>query len=491
MLKSLRSWLLFSYVIVIVVALLIIGAAMLAIAAQPGIRYFSSLQRLDALSRTSRNELVRLVRRGADTATIMDVLDETAVENNIRILVLNAPEFTVIYDSDENDAWIGDTIRANEIPRRLLPTTDSNTIAARFSHPNGSTWLLYSRALLTNVGVDRQMVVYAMPEPTPLAFFEELGFGRILFRAGLVAMVVAVLLGAWISRSVARPLQKLASAAEAIASGDYEQQLPLQGPEEVQRVAASFNTMSTEVTHTRNAHRDFVANVSHDLRTPITSIRGWSQALLDGTAVSPQDQQQAAGIINNESERMERMVADLLDLARIESGQLMLQRESLDMGEILRSVHQSFLPRAQEHDIKLMLETQPTLPVWGDHDRLVQVLSNLIDNALSHTPPGGTVRLALHRHTEGAVDVMIQDTGKGIPPEDLDRIFERFYQVDKSRVRGNGRAGSGLGLSIVQELVQLHNGRVLAKSDVGRGSTFVVRLPNGQSREPATRIQRR
>jgi signal transduction histidine kinase len=479
MLKTLRSRLLVSYVVVILIALVVVGAAMLAFVSRPNVRYFFTLQRLDDLSRVSRNELVRLLGAGANNETIIQVLDETAVQNNVRILVLEAATLIVIYDSDVNDAWLGDTIRADEIDRRFLPSTDANTVAARFQHDNGSTWVLYSRSLISDTGVDRQMVVYAVPEPTPRAFFDELGFGRALGWAGLLAMVVAALLGGWIARSVVRPLQKLAGAAEAIAAGDYEQRLPLQGPEEVQRVAASFNTMSTEVTKTRNAQRDFVANVSHDLKTPITSIRGWSQALLDGTAVNPTDQQQAASIIYTESERMERMVNGLLDLARIESGQFTLQQEPVNLQTLLLYLHQSFLPRAQEHQITLTLAAPTAFTVWGDYDRLAQVMGNLLDNALAHTPPGGQVQLGLTRQGENAVDIWVKDTGKGIPTEELNRIFERFYQVDKSRMRGNGRDGSGLGLAIVQELVQLHHGRVLAHSEVGQGSLFIVRLPLG------------
>lgn len=489
MLKTLRSRLLLSYVIVILVTLAIVGLAMLAIVSQPEIRYFSTLQRLDAISRTSRNELVRLSRAGVGNQRIIEVLDETAVQNNVRILVLQASNLSVIYDSDADDAWLGDIISGQEIPRRLLPSTDTNTVAAQFQHANGSNWLLYSRSL-SNTSFGRQLVVYAVPEPTTLSFFEDLGFGRALFRAGLIALVVAFLLGLWIARSVARPLQKMAGAAEAISEGNYEQQLPLQGPEEVQRVASSFNVMSTEVSRTRNAHRDFVTNVSHDLKTPITSIRGWSQALLDGTAVTTQDQQHAASIIHSESERMERMVEELLDLARIESGQIQLKKERLDLGQMLRTVHQNFLPRAQEHNIHLTTDLQPVPPISGDHDRLMQVFTNLADNALTHTPPHGRVHIELKSYGSKAIEAIIKDTGKGIEPEELSRIFERFYQVEKSRARANGRASSGLGLAIVYELVNLHQGRIMAQSEVGQGSQFIVRLPVSGAQEGTTRINR-
>lgn len=476
MLKTLRSRLLLSYVMVILVALLVVGVAMLTFASQPGIRYFVTLQRLDDVSRTSSNELVRLVQAGATDSTIIEVLNETAVQNNIRILVLDWPSLVAIYDSQTTNSWLGDIIRADEIPRQFLPSTDANTIAAIYKRENSGNWVLYSRALFTQSGVDRQMVMYAMPEPTPLAFFNELGFSRTLLEAAAIALVVAILLGLGIGRSVARPLQKLAAAAEEIAVGNYKQQLPLQGPEEVQRVATRFNSMSAEVTHTRNAQRDFVANVSHDLKTPITAIRGWSQALLDGTAVGEAEWQQAASVIYNESERMARMVDELLDLARIESGQIQLNQEQIDLAALLTAVHQSLLPRAQQRQIAFSLAVAPTPAIRGDYDRLVQLFANLVDNALAHTAVDGQVSLGLEAQASTAV-VTVRDNGKGMTADELGRIFERFYQIDKSRVRADGRRGLGLGLAIVKELVELHGGTVTVQSQPNQGTIFTVQLP--------------
>lgn len=476
MLKTLRSRLWLSYAVVILVALFVVALALLAVGSQPDIRYFTTLQRLDAISRASRNELVRLQQNGAEVEELLAVLTETAVQNNTRILIANANNLQVIYDSSTNGDWLGDQIIAEEVPRNLLPSTDPNTVAGRFQHPDGTNWILYTRALSSS-GFGRQIVIYAVPEPTPLAFFDELGIGNALLRAGLIALFVAALLGLWIARSVARPLQTLAAAAEAMTGGDYDQQIALQGPQEVRRVAATFNTMATEVNRTRNAQRDFVANVSHDLKTPVTSIRGWSQALLDGTAVSPDAQQHAASIIYSESERMERMVNELLDLARIESGQMTLHRESVDLAALADSLYLTLLPRAQEQQIYLTKAIQPVPPIPGDHDRLMQVFANLLDNALKHTPPQGTVQLIVRPVGADAVEFAVQDSGKGMPPEELQRIFERFYQVDKSRARGNGRTGSGLGLAIARELVTLHHGLLTAQSQVGQGSRFIVRLP--------------
>ncbi len=475
MLKSLRSRLLFSYVLVVLVALLLVAIAFVAIGVQPSVRYFTPLQELDALSRTSRNELNRLRLSGADTQTLLQVLDNTAVENNVRILVANANDLNIIYDSDPSDSWMGVTLEGVEFPRRLLPSTDEATVAGRFRHPDGSIWLLYTRAL-SNRGFGGQLVIYAVPEPSPLAFFNQFDLGNVLLGAGVVALLVSIFLAWLITRSVTRPLQEMAVAAEGIAQGEYAQQLALQGPQEVQSVARSFNSMAEQVAATRNSQRDFVANVSHDLKTPITSIRGWSQALLDGTAVSQTDQQQAVKVIYDESERMERMVSQLLDLAKIESGQIILQREPVDLGNLLLRVYHSLDIRAQEKEVTLATHFKRTALISGDPDRLTQIFTNLVDNALTHTEAGGRVDIGLRPYHNNAVEVAIKDTGRGIAPDELMRVFERFYQVDKSRVHTNGK-GTGLGLAIVQELVSLHNGRILAHSELGQGSTFIVRLP--------------
>ena len=475
MFRSLRSRLLLSYLVVITVALVVVGTAFFLIASQPAVRYIPTLQRLDAISRTSLSELVRLREVGADAETILRALQQTAEDNDVRMVIANALTRRVIYDSDPGNSWLGVTVTGVALPQRLLPTADPGAVAGLFPHPNGSTWLVYSRAL-SGAGFGRILIFYAQPEPTRFAFFRELGLLNLLAGAGAIAFLLSILLALGIAGSVARPLQRMAGAAEAIARGDYNQQLPPRGPQEVQRLANSFNSMAAQVAATRHAQRDFVANVSHDLKTPITAIAGWSQALLDGTAVTSEAQQQAAGIIHGEAERMARLVEQLLDLARIESGQLQLARRPVDLAQLLAGVYHNLKLSAQEQQVELTLDATPVPPLLGDPDRLVQLFTNLIDNALAHTPAGGRVRLEV-RPGEQAVEVVIVDTGKGIAPEEVSRIFERFYQVEKSRARADGRRGSGLGLAIVRELVELHNGHIEVHSQLGHGSTFTVHLP--------------
>jgi signal transduction histidine kinase len=295
---------------------------------------------------------------------------------------------------------------------------------------------------------------------------------RPLFQAAIIGLVVSIVLAVLVSNSVARPLRRTTAAASAIARGDYAQRAPEQGPHEVRELAHSFNQMAATVQRTQEMERDFLANVSHELKTPLTSIQGYSQAILDGAAAQPG---YAAKVIHEEAARMHRMVEDLLDLARIESGQTPLRREHVHLGELLRSVADNLALRAAEQHISLQHTVGAVPDITGDNDRLAQVFTNLIDNAIAHTPPGGNVTLAA-RPADSGVEVAVNDTGKGIPPQDQERIFERFYQVDKSRARAS-RQGTGLGLTISKEIVEAHHGRIRVESVEGKGTTFYVWLP--------------
>ncbi|MCI0398810.1 MAG: HAMP domain-containing histidine kinase [Chloroflexi bacterium] len=486
MFTTLRSRLLLSYLAVIATVLFIVALALAAVSLSQSARILPTLRQLNAIGQATQRELVRLTEQGVDPAVQARALDQIAAEQDTRILVVDRGSGQVLYDSSHAGlATLNlDAVRR---PRGEFPTLDASLPFGSLQAPDGARWLIYSLPLGARNG--RLLAIFARPEPAPLQVFRET-FLRPLCQAGLVALLLAVLLAVLISRSVARPLQTMAVAAESIAQGEYNQQIPLRGPDEVQRVAASFNTMAAQVQATHQAQRDFVANVSHDLKTPLTSIQGWSQAILDGAAATPEQQQRAAGIIHGEAERMGRMVGQLLELARIESGQLQLARQPVDIGQLVGDVHRSLALRAQEKEIHFTLETAAVPPVPGDHDRLVQIFSNLVDNALAHTPAGGRIHLSLRPYGDKAVEVVVQDTGPGIPPDELSRIFERFYQVDKARARNDGRRGAGLGLAIVKELVEAHGGRITARSQMGQGSAFVVRLPTAPP-EASTVTQRR
>jgi signal transduction histidine kinase len=472
--RTLRSQLLLSYVAVILAGLLIVALALFGYAGVSNARLLPSLERLSAISRTNQRELLDLWQAGATGDELQTLLTNTAEQTGVRILVVDADVQQVIFDTVVDDDWVGDPFTEVERPPSLVMTdTERDTLFGTFIHLDGSPWLVFSEH---HPALGRAYIFYAEPEPTAGEFFSAYFLRPLLF-AGALAFLLAVLLAALVARSVVRPLQNLAVAAGAVARGDYDQRVPPRGPEEVRDVAESFNSMAAQVNATQTAQRDLVANVSHDLKTPLTAISGWSQALLDGTAGTPDERRRAAETIFNEAGRMSRLVNDLLDLARLESGQFQLTQRSLDLGQVMADVERGLLPRARDREIELSLDLSPTPPVLGDRDRLVQVFTNLADNALTYTPSGGRVGLAV-RAVNGAVEGIVSDTGAGIPEEELPRVFERFYRLEKSRVRGeDGRRGSGLGLAIVEELVHAHGGRISVSSRVGEGTTFVVSLP--------------
>jgi two-component system OmpR family sensor kinase len=477
MFSSLRSRLFISYLKIISVALSVVALALLALSASQSARLLPTLRQLNAIGQGVRRELIRLGEPGrADLTSVQNVLDDVASSQEVRVAVVNKGNGRLVYDSSiEESTW--SRIRAGDVvrPRGEFLNVDPTLPIGRYQSPDGERWLVYSQPLSTRGG-NQLVIVFGRPEPGPLRFFSET-FLRPLCQAGIIALLISVLLAVLISRSVAGPLQSMAQASESISRGDFDQQLPLQGPDEVRRLATSFNSMAAQVDITQTAQRDLVANVSHDLKTPLTAIRGWSQALLDGTADTPDEQQNAIRIIQDEAGRMERMVDQLLELARIESGQLRLTREVVDLQQLVAEVQGNFSARARERGIELSAKVEPVPAIMGDHDRLTQALSNLVDNALSYTPENGRVGIVLQPYGRASVDVIVVDSGPGIPPVELDRIFERFYQVDKSREGAGETRGSGIGLAIVKELVEAHGGTVFASSQLGQGSTFTVRLP--------------
>jgi signal transduction histidine kinase len=232
--------------------------------------------------------------------------------------------------------------------------------------------------------------------------------------------------------------------------------------------------------------QDLLANVSHDLRTPLTSISGFAGALVDGTLSGAEGAREAGRVIGEEAERMGRLVEDLLYLGKIESGDLSLQRDRVDVTELARAAQARFLFRAHESGINFDVQAPEPVLVLGDSHRLGQVLDNLVENAFKYTPPTGSVTLSVGlegsratasprqaRAPQTAV-LSVHNTGSYIPPEEADRVFERFYQVDKARA---GNRGSGLGLAIAREIAQAHGGRIDLHSAVQTGTTFMVRIP--------------
>jgi two-component system OmpR family sensor kinase/two-component system sensor histidine kinase BaeS len=333
------------------------------------------------------------------------------------------------------------------------------------------------------------LVVTVPRRSTLLGPLEEILVNRLrrwLAVAGLAAGGLALLLGLALSRSLTAPLQRLAAAARGIARGDFSQRVQPEGSAELVEVGLAFNDMAAALYESEQQRKNMVADVAHELRTPLAVLQGNLQALLDD--LYPLDKAEVSRLYD-ETRLLSRLVDDLRDLALADAGQLGLSLRAVDAAALVADVGDSLGLAAEAQGVALKLELEEDLPpVMADPDRLAQVLRNLVTNALRHTPPGGTVTLSAGRD-EGDLVLVVADTGEGIAPEELGHVFDRFWRADRSRSRdgeaggARERGGSGLGLAIAQSLVEAHGGRIRVESDRDAGSRFTVAIPLAQAAE--------
>lgn len=295
-----------------------------------------------------------------------------------------------------------------------------------------------------------------------------------LFRAGIIAMLVAFVVSWFVARWITRPLMSISESASKLASGDFPP-IPLEGPLEVQRLAGVINQMDRQVRDMLQSQKDFVANVSHEFKTPLTSIRGFAQAIHDGTLESMDGTQNAAHVILEETDRLNYMVNDLLTLAKLDAGMITMDQRPLDLNEILEKIVERFSFQIQDKDLTVEINLIQSNMVLADGERIVQVFNNLIDNAIKFSPAQGRIIISDEQNERFAV-ISVRDEGPGIAPEERKRIFDRFYQADKSRGKQSSR-GVGLGLSIAYQIIKAHRGDIWVENDVGQGACFMVKLP--------------
>lgn len=298
-----------------------------------------------------------------------------------------------------------------------------------------------------------------------------------ILQAGALALAISVLLSYLLSRRITRPVATMHAAAKRMARGDFSQRVPATGDDELGDLGRALNYMARSLEEADRLRRNMVADLAHELRTPLTGLRGYVEALKDG--VMPADEQTLETLLA-ETMRLQRLVQELHELSLLDANALALNVQPADLAAIV--THAAALRQSEMADRELRLETDlpAGLPrVRADSDRLVQILQNLLANAITHTPRGGTVRVSVAPGEPGAsppvVRVTVANTGPGIPTADLPFIFERFYRADPSRDRVTG--GSGLGLTITRKLVEAHGGTIWAESRPGEGAVFTFTLP--------------
>lgn len=420
--------------------------------------------------RSEREANVRLEDR-------FSALRELADREGVRLLLVSAPDSTIRADTGQQ--WVGQKVRLSTPPRDGAIRA---SLRGRTRGPDGRL-LFYVAVPLQEASEEqgsRTVLVLTMTVWETVRPFIGSMLASVLL-SGAAAFALSAPFALWLARTLARPLQRAAAAAEQVAAGDYAVSLDIAAPDEARRLAESFNAMTGAVAASQRSQRDFVANVSHELRTPLTSIRGFAQAIVDGTARDQASVQRAASVIHGEADRLSRMVHTLLDLTRIESGEIPMSWSRIDLAALLRSCVARFAPLAKERDLEVHTDLPGELYITADGDRLVQVFTNLIDNGLRHTDAGGRLTMTASEG-DGMVHVSVVDTGCGIAEEDLPRVFERFYRADRSRSRGDAAQSDsvGLGLAISSEIVRAHGGEIGVESIAGLGSRFTVTLP----REP-------
>ena len=297
----------------------------------------------------------------------------------------------------------------------------------------------------------------------------------ILVVAVPLVLVVASLGGSFLANKALKPVDEITKTAKRIGSGDLSQRIHLEEflDDEIGRLASTFNEMIGKLERSFLQIKRFTADASHELKTPLTVLKGEIEVGLKRDRAVEEYKRILSSCLE-EVDHMSRIVDDLLTLARADMGALELRRERVDLGEVAEDVWRSLQRMAEEKGLKFSLARDGEVPVWGDRDRLRQLVVNLVDNALKYTPSGGEVVLKVGRQDALAL-LSVKDTGEGIPPEDQEKVFERFYRVDKARSREKG--GTGLGLSICKWIAEAHGGRIWLKSEIGRGSTFTVELP--------------
>ena len=317
-------------------------------------------------------------------------------------------------------------------------------------------------------GPEFQGAVLVNPAPSRISKV----VNRSLLWAGIGAAALGTLLVWLLSRRTLAPLQGLGATARRLGDGDLTQRAATQGPSEIRELAHNFNIMAQGLEEAERQRRNLTADVAHELRTPLSNIQGYLEAIRDGL-VEPTPE--TIDTIHGQAVHLSRLVEDLRLLAQVEAGALQLYPVPVDLRELLNSCVEAVRFRAESEGISVGLDVGDSLPETEiDPTRISQVVGNLLDNAINHTPEGGSVTVAC-RPLNGSIEIAVSDTGSGISHEDLPRLFDRFYRTDPSRDRATG--GAGLGLTIARRLVEAHGGTIEAWSEPGQGSRFTMVLP--------------
>lgn len=435
----------------------VVGASLVLASALTGllvanVQYDQAYQQLAVLTYQTRIALGQAPR----PTTMTSLEDRLAAVKPVgadRMLILG-PGGQVVYDSDPSASAVGGTLHLGRARR----VAEANLVEGQVVVA-GDSYLADGIAIPAANPISGRQLVLLRSTAAVNAIIAQRLLPRLLL-AGGVALVLAVIVVLLLSQGFTRPLSELAAAAEGIAAGDYSRRVAAIGGDEVGVVGRSFNRMAEAVERSRAQQRDFLANVSHELKTPLTSLIGFSQALRDGTMETAAEQHRAATIIHHEAHRVLRMSQELLDLARMETGQISFHPSAVDLRAVLDQELEVVRQRADSRSLNLEVSAPEALPpVKADRERLAQILGNLLDNAVKYAPDQSLVRVLAGDGDQGA-EVIVENRVGDLRPDPA-RMFERFYRADPAR--SSAVAGVGLGLAISREMAEAMGGRLSAE----------------------------
>lgn len=316
------------------------------------------------------------------------------------------------------------------------------------------------------------LILEVPPSRSPVDYEFLRRLNRSIFFSAIGTFMFALILGILLSRSITRPIRELTQATHKMADGDLSQQVPVRSRDEIGDLAQSFNKMSSDLARSFNLRKQMTADIAHELRTPLSLILGHAEGVKDGVLEPSRENFE---IIREEAERLEQLVNDLRTLSLADAGELAVEVQQVDINNLMRDVHTHYLTLFNQKRITLNLDPAPgILNADLDPSRFTQVLNNILNNALRYTPEGGRVELKTQA-AGNRIQLSVKDSGEGVSSEEAQHLFDRFYRVDESRNRNDG--GSGLGLAIAKSIVEMHNGRIWAESEKGKGLRVIIELP--------------
>ena len=359
-----------------------------------------------------------------------------------------------------------------EVTRMLNAVSSLDSSSVRFIQQKGAFQMLIGSKALLEDGVATHVIRFFV-DVTEARGAVGMAYMEVIL-VSLIAVLISVIAVYYTTTRLTRPFMEINEIVQKYSKGDYNVRIPISSIEEATQLAISFNTMADQLKDLEATRRSFVANVSHELRSPLTSMKGFLEAMQDGT-IGPDEYEKYIGIVLSETKRMAVMVNDLLDLARIESGKTALKLEIFDINELIRRTLITFEARIYEHHMEVDVKfAQEQYYVEADSAQISQVLRNIIDNAIKYSPDDSKLRIATYA-MKREIYVSIQDNGQGIPEQDIPHVFDRFYKVEKAHTPSK-QSGTGLGLSIVKRIIDQHNQTITLKSAKGKGSTFTFTL---------------